>query len=96
VIEKDTIGQIAAIKATKPGGVAPYTIMSDNGTQYITMDRKVAEKAKSYKETNVPVAIEYTVEASGKHVIVDVVPAELAGDPSDFGSEGPPGDQESA
>lgn len=92
VIETEMVGVISAVKATMPGRTAPYIVFAVNGSQYSTMDIKIAQKAKEYFEKAVPATIEYTIQPSGKYMIVDLRPAELGEDSGDLGEEGPPGD----
>ncbi len=77
-IEVDKIGVIASIKAKgkdeKGVPFPPYTITSQDATQYITDSKDMAMKAKGYKDASVPVDVSYVRDASGRYVIVDVLP----------------------
>ncbi len=95
VVETDHIGIVASIRAkgkdAKGVSLPPYTITSENGTQYVTEDVKIAQKTSEWKKNNVPVTIEYTVAPSGKHIIVEVRPEDKSETPpqddNDFGAE---------
>lgn len=76
-IETETIGQISAVKAKDKQGNPPYTIVSENATQYVTEDKEVAKQAKGYKEGGVPVVCDYTRDVSGRYLIVELRPADF-------------------
>ncbi len=87
-IEVDRIGLIASVRTFSKQVHTPYKIMSQSATEYLTNDQEMAKKAKGYKDTNVPVEIEYTQDAEKKLWIVEVRPEGSSQDGQQDGADG--------
>lgn len=73
-IECDHIGTIASVKAKDKAKNPPYTIMSQNGTKYLSDDIEVAKKANELLKANPQpnVYINYVKDGKGDYIICEI------------------------